>query len=98
MKQVKEREDWDVRAVEWLIDNIDGSNEVETFVMAIPSSFNQEYGRQIWKGVTVQRGFQPDVRGAQLTLPADDRVHPRLGPSSQPGGSTVDSSLCRCVR
>lgn len=97
MKQTKAREDRDVGAVQWLIDNIDGSNEMETFVMAIPGSFNQEYGRQIWKEVTVQRESQPDVRGAQLTLPADVHVSPHLDPSSPSGGSTVDS-LCRCVR
>ena len=97
MKQTKEREDRDVRAVRWLIDNTDGSNEMETFVTAIPGSFNQEYGQQVWKEVITRGKFQPDVREAQLTLPAGVHVPPRLNPSSPPGGSTVDN-LCRCVR
>ena len=42
MKHTKERKDRDVRAVQWLIDRIDGSNEMDTFVVAIPGSFNQE--------------------------------------------------------
>ena len=69
MELTKEREGRDVRAVQWLINNIDGSKEMDTFVLAIPGSFNQEYGQQVWKEVTFQGEFQPDVRDAQLTLP-----------------------------
>jgi len=97
MNPTKGREDRDVRAVQWLIDNIDRSNEMETFVMAIPGSFNEGYGQQVWKEVIIQGEFQPNVREAQLTLPADVHVPPRLDPSSPSGGSTVDD-LCRCVR
>ena len=87
----------DVRAVQWLIDSIDGSNEMDTFVLAIPGSFNQESGLQVWKGVTVQGEFQLDVREAQLTFPTDC-LCPSLSLSlSLPGGTTVDN-LCRCVR
>ena len=68
MEQTKEREDRDVRAVQWLINNIDGSNEMDTFVLAIPGSFNEEYGQQVWKEVTFQGEFQPNVRDAQLTV------------------------------
>ena len=57
MKHTKERKDRDVRAVQWMVDNIDGSKDVETFVLAIPGSFNQEYGRQLWKEVTSQGEF-----------------------------------------
>ena len=86
-----------MRAVQWLIDNIDESNEMDTFVVAIPGSFNQEYGQQVWIEATVQGELQPDVREAQLTLPADVRVPPRLDPSSPSGGTAVDN-LRRCVR
>ena len=98
MEKTKEREVRDVRAVQWLINNIDGSKEMDTFVLAIPGSFNEEYGQQVWKEVVTSQGkFPPDVRDAQLTLPDDVHVTPRLGPSSPPGGTTVDD-LCRCVR
>ena len=97
MNQTKERECRDVRAIQWLVNNIDESNEMDTFVLAIPGSFKQEYGQQVWKEVTFQGEFQPDARDTQLTLPGD--IHPlsRLNPSSPPGGTTVDN-LCRCVR
>ena len=81
MKHTEERVDRDVRAVQWLIDSIDGSNEMDTFVLAIPGSFNQESGLQVWKEVTVQGEFQPDVQEAQLTFPTDVHVPPRLDPS-----------------
>jgi len=57
MKHTKEREDRDVRAVQWLVDNIDGSNEMETFAMAIPGSFDEEYGQQVLKEVTSHGEF-----------------------------------------
>jgi len=81
MKHTEERVDRDVRAVQWLIDSIDGSNEMDTSVLAIPGSFNQESGSQVWKEVTVQGEFQPDVQEAQLTFHTDVHVPPRLDPS-----------------
>ena len=64
MKQTKERKDRDVCGVQWLIDNTDGSYEMDNFVLAIPGSFNQEYGRQVWNEVITQGEFQPDMREA----------------------------------
>jgi len=80
MKHTEQRVDRDVRAVQWLIDSIDGSNEIDTFVLAIPGSFNQESGLQVWKEVIVQGEFQPDVREAQLTFPTGVHVPPTLIP------------------
>jgi hypothetical protein len=51
MKVTKSRMDRDVRAIQWLVDNINGSNEMQTFVLAIPGSFNRSGGRNVWKGV-----------------------------------------------
>ena len=42
MKETEDRKQRDVRAVQWLVDNINGSNETQTFVLAILGSFNQE--------------------------------------------------------
>ena len=42
MKETEDRKKRDVRAVQWLVDNINGSNETQTFVLAILGSFNQE--------------------------------------------------------
>ncbi|KAI0278994.1 hypothetical protein BGY98DRAFT_1186246 [Russula aff. rugulosa BPL654] len=85
MKPTKGRMDRDVRAVQWLVEHIDDSDEMEAFVLAIPGSFNQEWGRAVWKAV---------VRDDQSTSPVD-QPHPGL--PSLHKGTTVDR-LCRCVR
>jgi len=74
MNQTRGRGDRDVRAVRWLADNIDMNNKMDTFALAIPGSFNEEYGQQVWKEVIIQGEFQPNVRKAQMTLPADVHV------------------------
>ena len=48
MKHDKGRKARDMQAVRWLVENIIGSNEMETFVLAIPGSFNREWGRKVW--------------------------------------------------
>jgi len=74
--RTEERKDRDVRAVQWLVDNINGSNEMDTFVLAIPGSFNQEWGREVWKAVSAPDDSQLDIRGSQPTSPAVVQVHP----------------------
>jgi hypothetical protein len=90
MKNNQGREDRDVRAFQWLVDNINGSNETHTFVLAMPGSFKQEWGRNVWKGV---------VRDDRSTSHSDFQVqpHPGLPLASAREGSTV-YELCRCVR
>ena len=85
VKSTKGRMDRDVRAVQWLIDNINGSNETHTFVLEMPGSFNQEWGRAVWKSV---------VRDDQSTSPVD-KLHPSL-PYIHKG--TTANRLCRWVR
>ena len=41
----------DLRAFRWLVDNINGSDEMADFVPAIPGSFDEEWGREVWKEV-----------------------------------------------
>ena len=88
MKLTKGRMDRDVRAVQWLVDNIDGSNETETFVLAIPGSFNQKWGRDVWKGVV--EDAQPTS-----TLYPQTQSYPSF-PSSLKGTTVYD--LSRYVR
>ena len=88
MKETKDRMKRDVRAIQWLLGNIDGSNEVQTFVLAIPGSFDQEWGRDVWKEF---------VRGDQSTSSVDTQMRsPPAVPSSREGTTVYD--LCRCVR
>ena len=88
MEETDGRMDRDVRAIRWLIDNINGSNEMQTFVLAIPGSFNQEWGRDVWRGV---------VSDAQSTPIVDSQIQPLPGLPSSRGRTTV-FDLCRCVR
>ena len=82
------RMDRDVRAIQWLVDNINGSNEMQTFVLAILGSFNQEWGREVWKRV---------VRDVQSTSTADPQSQRHSGVPSPRGKATV-YNLCKCVR
>jgi Family of unknown function (DUF6535) len=94
MKQTEGRKARDMQAFRWLVENIIGSNEMETFVLAIPGTFNKEWGRKVWKAISNQDNSPSDGREVQLT-PTDDHDDPDL--LSPPEGTTVDD-LCRCVR
>ena len=51
MEQTEGRRNRDVHGIQWLVNNINGKNEMQAFVLAISSSFNQEWGRDVWKRV-----------------------------------------------
>ena len=79
--------DLDVRATRWLIDNVYGSNEMQTFVLTIPDTFNQDGGGDI------RILFAEEVQSISA-------VNPRLGlpsPRKKTTGTTVHD-LCRYVR
>ena len=80
MEVTGDRKKRDVRAVQWLVDNINGSNETEAFVLAIPGSFNQKWGREVWKGV---------VRDDQSTSTVDLQTQPHSGLPFPHEGTTV---------
>ena len=88
MKKTEHRRKRDVRAIQWLVDNINGSNETENFVLAIPGSFNQEWGREVWKKV---------VRDDQSSSTVDPQTQTHPGLPSPHEGTTV-RSLSRGVR
>ena len=91
MKNNQGREDRDVRAFQWLVDNINGSNETHTFVPAMPGSFKQEWGRNVWKGVVRDENRSTPHSNSQVQL------HPGFPLAYAGEGSTV-YELCRCVR
>jgi hypothetical protein len=51
MEEKDERKDRDVRAIQWLIDNLTEDAEMEHFVMAMPGSFSTDWGVEVWKKV-----------------------------------------------
>jgi hypothetical protein len=87
MEETECRMDRDVRAIQWLVDRTNGSDEMQALVLAIPGSFNGKWGQNVWKGV---------VRDESTSL-ADlqARSHPCF--SSACEGTTV-YELCRRVR
>ena len=85
MKANKDRMIRDVRALQWLIDNISEINEVQTFVLAFIDSFNEKWGRNVWRAV---------IGDGQSTSPVGQ---PRPGRSSPREGATV-YRLCKYVR
>ena len=89
MENNESRKGRDVRAFQWLVDNLNGSNETHNFVLAMPGSFKQEWGREVWKGV---------VEDDRSTSQSDSQVklHPDLSASEREGSTVYE--LCRCVR
>ena len=51
MEETAACKDRDVRAIRWLIDNMTEDAEMETFLSAIPGSFNTDWGIEVWKKV-----------------------------------------------
>lgn len=56
----KERKHRDVH-VRWLVGNTATTGEIEPLVLAIPSAFNTELGREVWTDVSSQARSRPDT-------------------------------------
>jgi Family of unknown function (DUF6535) len=52
MEETDDRKGRDERAVRWLVSNMTEDAEMESFVVAIPGSFNGEWGEDVWKKVS----------------------------------------------
>ena len=54
----------DVRAVRWLLDKIYCNGQVDTLLLAIPATFDQEWSQNVWKAVVGEARSAPpeDVR------------------------------------
>jgi hypothetical protein len=57
------RMDLDVRAVRWLVHNMDKKIEMETFVLAIPGIFNRPWGRNVWTVFSTQGNIPSSPKG-----------------------------------
>jgi hypothetical protein len=51
MEETVTRKNRDVRAIRWLVNNMTEDAEMETFLSAIPGSFNTDWGAEVWKQV-----------------------------------------------
>jgi hypothetical protein len=57
MKQTDECKARDVRAIQWLVKNMDGNNEMEAFIRAISGFFSQSWGRNVWEAFSIQGNY-----------------------------------------
>jgi hypothetical protein len=87
MKATKSRMNRDVRAIRWLVDRINSSDEMHALILAIPGSFNVQWGREVWKQVV----------GGQSTSLVNLQARSHPGFLSACEGPTV-YELCRRVR
>ncbi|KAI9456380.1 hypothetical protein BJY52DRAFT_1212963 [Lactarius psammicola] len=98
MKEIKGRKDRDVRGVRWLVDNTTVNAEMEPLVLAIPGTFNTEWGREVWIDVASQRHPDPDTSESQTNhLPVGSPA-PLVHHSPRPQEGTAVDTICRCVR
>ena len=63
----KARKKRDVRAIRWLVGNTTVNAEMEPLVLAIPGTFNTEWGREVWMDVSDER-CDPDTAGGPAPL------------------------------
>ena len=95
----KERKNRDVRAIRWLVDNTTVNAEMEPLVLAIPGTFNTEWGREVWKNVSDERRTDPDTLEPQTDpLPAGGPAPLVMLHSQRFPEGTAGDTLCRCVR
>ena len=87
MEGTENRMNRDVRAIQWLVHRSNGSDEMQALVLAIPGSFNREWGRRVWTWV---------MRGQSTSL-ANLQAPSHSGFSSAREGTAV-YELCRRVR
>ena len=91
-----ERKKRDVLAIRWLVDNTTVNAGMEPLVLAIPGTFNTEWGRDVWKDVFDERS-DPDTLDPQTERPPPCGLAPLMHHSSRfPDGTS--GNICRCVR
>ena len=79
MKETNQRKVRDEEAIRWLIRNMTEDAEMESLVMAIPGSFNCNWGLEVWKNVSEPLANDPHT-GPMPLVPGSDPQNVR--PSS----------------
>jgi hypothetical protein len=52
MEETEGRKDRDARAIRWMLGNLTGDSEQESFTMAIPGSYNGGWSFEVWTRVS----------------------------------------------
>ena len=72
MEETVTRKGRDVRAIQWLIDNLTEDAEMERFLPAIPGSFNTDWGTEVWKRVGEHHESEDQSQDGPVTRPHRD--------------------------
>ncbi|KAI9438415.1 hypothetical protein BJY52DRAFT_1381239 [Lactarius psammicola] len=89
MEETDERKGRDVRAIRWLVDSTAVNAEMEPLVLAIPGSFNTEWGREVWREASFQVHDMSDpLTGSSL---AGGQVSTVPHPSHPLEGAAIDT-------
>jgi Family of unknown function (DUF6535) len=84
MEKTKDRDSRDKEAIQWLVSNMTEEGEMESFVMAIPGSFNEKCGVDLWNEVSsgnepgrsrMQRIFRSFIRLVGIRAANDPGPH-----------------------
>jgi len=80
MEEKEERKGRDVRAIRWLIDNLtDDAEKMEKFLLAMPGSFDTDWGTEVWKGVGKHDESEDQSQDGTVARPQRDMtVHQPL--------------------
>ena len=97
-----DRKKRDVRAIRWLVDNTAATGEIEPLVLAIPGTFNTEWGRDVWTDVSSQGPSEPDTLDTPIEFSAAGGQPSPIRPSplsiERPLEGTAVDTISRCVR
>jgi hypothetical protein len=77
MEELEGQYEW---LVQWLIENLEEDAEMESFVLAIPGSFNTDWGVEVWKKlseITEDKSGTRSITPAASTLALVLATHPR---------------------
>ena len=71
---------------------------MEPLVLAIPGTFNTEWGRDVWKDVSSQGHSELDPLESQTNLSATGTLPFLMHRPLRPVEGTAVDTICRCVR
>jgi hypothetical protein len=95
MEETNGRKGRDVRALRWLVDNAAVKADVEPLALAIPGSFNTEWGLGVWRDVASQDSSHDNI--SDHYSPAGGLVFCRPL-SRRPLEGAAVNTITRCVR
>jgi hypothetical protein len=97
MEDEEQRKHRDVRAIRWLVDNTTVNAEMEPLLLAIPGTFNTEWGREVWRKVSYEWS-DTDTSKPQMGRSPPGGLTPLMHHSSRFPEGTAGDTICRCVR